>query len=604
MYIIGTSGHIDHGKTLLIKQLTGIDCDRLPEEKAREMTIDLGFSSMDIEPLGTVSIIDVPGHERFIRNMVAGAWGIDLGLLVVAADDGWMPQTEDHFRVLQLLGVERLVIALNKIDLVDEETTDFVRSEIESKLEGSSHAGSDIVPVSSRTFQGIDNLREAIRHNLQKLEKRPAGEKPYLYVDRAFASKGHGTVVTGTLKNGRFRENETVTILPGNREVKIKRIETHYKHTAKGAPSQRTALNLAGVPVDEISRGHIIVKENFFTGTGDFLAKIKLLRDVKVKNNLGTEILAGTASLTGRIITIGDLSEGERELLVRMRLEKSWFVYPGELFVLTSPGGYRIIGGGAVILPEYSRDMKAAVLAQQSLSGNMSPRELLRFHVSVNRWVQKKKLHTAFRENKADIDRYIQSLAADSLVMVLDDYIVDASFYETKMKGILDSVRGETGLNSKEVADSIGVADSLCRALLAAKIDKGEIEERDGRYFRSGEGAKPLSPELKSLLDELKREGASGIELKKTADNRRRKALKGLISLGHAVSLDGNIVLHKDVYADLKKKILALLTRKEKVTVSEAREAVSLSRKYTIPLLNRIEDDGEIKRLGDYRVKV
>ncbi len=603
MYIIGTSGHIDHGKTLLIKQLTGIDCDRLPEEKAREMTIDLGFASMEIDPFGTVSIIDVPGHERFIRNMVAGAWGIDLGLLVVAVDDGWMPQTEDHFRVLQLLDTRRLVIVLNKIDLVDDETVSLVRDDVQTKLAGTGFADSAIVPVSSKTCSGIENLKEAIRRNLSLLDKAAPGKKPYLYVDRVFASRGHGTVVTGTLKNGEFRENGTVTILPGKREVKIKRIESHHRHTEQGVPSRRTAMNLAGVSVDDLHRGYIILEKNFFSETGNFLARLKITENVKIKNNQGTELLIGTASLSGKIILLEENAELEKDALVRIRLDAPWHIYPGELFVLTNPGGYRIIGGGMVVIPEYTGVMKRAVLEKRSRLSGYSTENLLNFFISVNRWVDRRRLDSIFREDAAQIDRIIAGLVADKQVAAAGEYILEHNYFETACREIEKALKAGNGLNAREIADRAGLDESVCRALLPGVVDRDEFTEREGKYHKAGAEGRPLEPELKRLSDELNKAGPTGIELKKTTDSLQQKRLKSLVTRGHAVILDGNIVLHKEVYAVLKKRLLLLLDEKEKITVSEARESFGLSRKYTIPLLNRIEDDGLIRRFGDFRVK-
>ncbi|TFH39511.1 MAG: selenocysteine-specific translation elongation factor, partial [Chrysiogenales bacterium] len=302
MYVIGTSGHIDHGKTTLIQSLTGIDCDRLPEEKEREMTIDIGFAHLDLPGFGTVSFSDVPGHERFIRNMVAGAWGVDLGLLVVAADDGWMPQTEDHFSVLQLLGIERIIAAIAKTDLVDTARTGEVERQVRERLDGTPYEGADIVMVSARTGDGVDVLKGAIESNLKQLSGARDTGKPYMYIDRVFASKGYGTVVTGTLRNGTLHENDTVFIHPGAREARIKRIESHYNAAAEGAPSRRTALNLSGVPSESIMRGHILYRKDFFTPSRDILARVRMLDPAKEPgNNRGVEVLIGTASVRGRL---------------------------------------------------------------------------------------------------------------------------------------------------------------------------------------------------------------------------------------------------------------------------------------------------------------
>ncbi|MDY6970491.1 MAG: selenocysteine-specific translation elongation factor, partial [Spirochaetota bacterium] len=277
MYIVGTSGHIDHGKTSLIKAMTGVDCDRLPEEKAREMTIDIGFSQIEYPKLGTVSIIDVPGHERFIRNMVVGASGIDLAILVIAVDDGWMPQTEDHYRVIELLGVERIIVALNKIDLVDQEMIEYVIEEVKERLEDTRFHDVDIVQVSSKTGKGIEELKEILKKNLLQLAKVFDADKPFLFIDRVFASKGYGSILTGTLKNGRFQQDDLVTLLPSKKEARIKRIESHNQELTQGNPAQRIALNLSGVSTDNLERGYIIIKNNFFVESNDFIAGIRLL---------------------------------------------------------------------------------------------------------------------------------------------------------------------------------------------------------------------------------------------------------------------------------------------------------------------------------------
>lgn len=283
MYIVGTSGHIDHGKTSLIRALTGIDCDRLPEEKEREMTIDIGFASIDYPRFGTVSIIDVPGHERFIRNMVAGAWGVDIALLVIALDDGWMLQTEDHFRVLQLLGIERIIVVINKIDLGDEEMIEMAKNEIRERLEHTKYCEADIVPVSSKSGVGIEILKEAIITNLRKLSKAPDSDKPYLFIDRVFSPRGVGAVITGTLKNGVFKDNDSVTVLPLKREVKIKKIESHYRELQEGIPSQRTALNLSNITQDDRSRTHPPIRKH----SKPFLLKVLIKSFRCPKNSSG-----------------------------------------------------------------------------------------------------------------------------------------------------------------------------------------------------------------------------------------------------------------------------------------------------------------------------
>ncbi|PKL41273.1 MAG: selenocysteine-specific translation elongation factor [Spirochaetae bacterium HGW-Spirochaetae-1] len=606
MYIVGTSGHIDHGKTSLIRALTGTDCDRLPEEKEREMTIDIGFASIDYPRFGTVSIIDVPGHERFIRNMVVGAWGIDLALLVVAVDDGWMPQTEDHFRVLQLLGVERLIAVLNKTDIADEEMISFVEEEVREKLEATRFAGSDVMKVSSKTGTGIEELREAIVVNLRKLTKASNASKPYLFIDRVFASKGYGTVITGTLKNGIFQEDETVQILPVKKEARIKRIESHYTALQEGNPSQRTALNLSGISVDEVKRGYVVVRDNFFTGSNDIIAGIQLLDTKKeIKNNLGIEVLIGTTAVKGKMILLDEVDS--MEFPARIKLEEPWFTYPGQPFVMTSPGGHRIIGGGRVLLPEFhSRNQKKLVKGAVADFANWNRDRIVEFIFSVYQWMKRETAYALFPESRKSLDKVIQSLAEKGTIQVLNDYIVLTDYCNSSISLAVDVINKGVGLNLAEISHGASLNPEFARLIMPIILMNHTVIEKDGRYFAGDAITEDaLSVGKKKILQQLLQEGAGGMELDKLKDDVVKKDVRDLVKLGFIVSLDGNILYHHQVYEDLKGKIMSLFDDREKIMVTDAKDATGgLSRKYIIPLLNRVENDGLIKRLGDFRIKV
>lgn len=602
MYIIGTSGHIDHGKTSLIHALTGVDCDRLPEEKARAMTIDIGFAGIDLPKFGTVSIIDVPGHERFIRNMVAGAWGIDLALLVVAADDSWMPQTEDHFRVLQLLGIERIIVVLNKVDLADEEMLDLVIDEVRTRLQGTVHESADIVPVSARTGLGIDHLKETIVANLKKLAKARDAGKPYLFVDRVFASRGHGTVITGTLKNGHFAEEDTVTVLPGNIEARIKRIESHKKAQTEGDPSQRTALNLSGVSVDDMTRGNIIVRDNFFSMSDDLLAEIAFTGlDVTGRTNVSVEILAGTADIKGKLI----LPERRGEsMLCRVRLEKPWYFYPGQNFVLTSPGGFRIIGGGTVVFPSYSARKYRKRLSGIEFSGRTSREDILRFHILLERWIAQSDLLSRFQDDTRSLQRIIDKLTAEKTVLCAGPYIFDSVFYADSLDILRRTVTSKVGPNLSELAFQADIPADVAKLFMDVILSDGLFVEREGRFFGGDSLSEENLPDAKKkvMMIALER-GFDGIELDREKNETVKRDVGDLIRLGFLISLDGVIVYHRDVYEDARNRVMGLFALRDRITVADAKDAVPLSRKYMIPLLNRIERDGLLKRVGDYRIK-
>lgn len=606
MYIVGTSGHIDHGKTALIKALTGIDCDRLPEEKQRAMTIDIGFSSIEYPRLGTVSIIDVPGHERFIRNMVAGAWGVDLALLVIAVDDGWMPQTEDHYRVIELLGIERLVVVLNKIDLADEEMIEFVEEEVREKLGHTRFNGSDIVHVSAKTGKGIDELKTAIRRNLEKLRKAPNADKPYLFIDRVFASKGYGTVITGTLKNGVFRDDDMVEVLPSGKETRIKKIESHYQDLHEGAPSQRTALNLSGISIDEVKRGHIIVKNNFFSASRDIVARIRVLEEKReLKNNLGIEVLIGTYREKGKLILLDEVEEKKREITARIKFERPWHFYPGQPFIITNPGGYRIIGGGTVLIVD-----RAAVKDKKSfkeklnLLSDLSRPEVIEFIIRINNAIRKDDFLAHLPDNSKVIDKILKELQEKGSIVEIEGFLVDRPFLDSSKENIAGAIKKNVGLNLKEISDLAGVDASLVRILIAPVLQDFGIVEKEGRYFAGDSITVDTLPEdKKKSLSIVRARGAEGIELDKEKDDSLKRNIKELVKLGFVVSLDGNIVYHSDVYGNLKDKVMKLLEDRDKITVPEAKDATNLSRKFIIPLLNRIETDGLIKRIGDFRMK-
>lgn len=606
MYVIGTAGHIDHGKTSLILALTGTDCDRLPEEKARQMTIDLGFAGMEVPGFGMVSFIDVPGHERYIRNMVAGAWGMDMGLLVIAADDGWMPQTEDHFRVLTLLGVERIIVVLTKIDIVDAGTADLAEEDAARRLSVTPYAGADRVRVSARTGEGIGALKAAIAENLKKLSGAENGKKPYLYVDRVFAARGHGTVVTGTLRNGTLRENDPVRVLPGGREARIKKIESHHSARAEGGPSRRTALNLSGVSVEDLRRGSIICGDQFFTETREMIARVQLLdTSSEIKNNQGTEILIGTAAVRGKIIFISDMKKVPSSLPVRIKFDAAWYCYPGQPFIITGPGGYRVLGGGTVLYPGYDRKLKERIREGLSIFTEWSDAERVLFIISIHRWMRITGLRGMLPYDKERVDDILSSLREAGHIALLDGYAVTVRDHDASVMALRETIEHTRGLNLKELSDLVQVDPDLCRLLMTAVRSGGSIEEKNGRYYWENSGAgDSLSQNMKNIMEQARANGSRGIELDRITDDPVKRDARELIKLGNLVVLEGNILYHRDIYDELKAKIIASLDTRQKLSISDAREATGLSRKYLIPLLNRMERDKLLKRLGDIRIRI
>jgi selenocysteine-specific elongation factor len=362
--VVGTAGHIDHGKSALVRALTGIDPDRLKEEKARGITIDLGFAHLTIGDIA-FAFVDVPGHERFVKNMLAGVGGIDLVVLVVAANESVMPQTREHFEICRLLRVPAGLVAVTKADLVDEETLDLVRLEIGELTAGSALANAPVVPVSSRTGQGLDHLREALSQAASRVRGRSADGGTRLPIDRVFSVKGFGTVVTGTLVSGRVRADESLRLVPGDRAVKVRSIQIHGLRSDEAVAGQRTAINLGGVEVNDIHRGQSLTEADACTQTRVADAVLEVLPDAKpIKHGTRVRFHQGTAEILGRVALIRPgaarrlefdaqsdaLAPGSRSY-VRLRFERTVVLVRGDTFIIRAYSPSRTIAGGYILDP-------------------------------------------------------------------------------------------------------------------------------------------------------------------------------------------------------------------------------------------------------------
>src|SRR4051812_36082040 len=358
-FVVGTAGHIDHGKSTLVLALTGTDPDRLKEEKARGITIDLGFahwSDGDVE----VAFVDVPGHERFVRNMLAGAGGIDAVVLVVAADESVMPQTREHFQICRLLGVRHGIVVLTKADLTDEETIGVARLEVEALLEGSPLAGSPVVAVSARTGAGLPALRSALRDLAGRVPARVAEGAARLPVDRAFTMRGFGTVVTGTLVSGRIAHEQELAVIPAGYTVKVRGIQVHGHSRPAVQAGRRTALNLGGTEVADVPRGQVLAEPGTLAATRIIDAEIELLEDARpLKHGARVRLHQGTAEVIARIglapLEDGELLQPGRTGFVRIRTEQPIAVTRGDRFILRAYSPPRTIAGGIVLDPEAPR---------------------------------------------------------------------------------------------------------------------------------------------------------------------------------------------------------------------------------------------------------
>jgi selenocysteine-specific elongation factor len=352
--IVGTAGHIDHGKTALVKALTGIDADRLPEEKQRGITIDLGFAEMQIDD-ARIGFVDVPGHERFVKNMLAGASGIDVVLLVITADEGVMPQTREHFDICRLLHIANGVIALTKTDLVDDETLELARLDVAELVEGSFLENAPVFPVSSRTGAGVAELQSGLAKAATKVSRENNVYEPRLAVDRSFSVKGFGAVVTGTLASGEIDDGNELELLPVRRAVRVRGVQTHGKQVTTARSGQRTAVNLGGIAHDEIERGMVLAKPGSLAVTQVFDADVEVLGDASraLRSRQRVRVHIGTAEVLARVSVLNEIQSiepGSRGL-VQFRLESPVAAAHGDRFIVRSYSPQRTIAGGVILDP-------------------------------------------------------------------------------------------------------------------------------------------------------------------------------------------------------------------------------------------------------------
>ena len=384
MYVIGTAGHVDHGKSVLVEALTGIDPDRLREEKERGMTIDLGFAWMTLPSGREVSLVDVPGHERFIKNMLAGAGGIDLALLVVAADEGVMPQTREHLAILDLLGIERGVLVVTKKDLVEPDFLELVSADVLEAVDGTTLEGSPLVACSGTTGDGLDELKRVLDEQLESTQPKPDIGRPRLPVDRSFTVAGFGTVVTGTLLDGSFEVGQEVELQPGGTKARVRGLQHHKEHVERAQPGRRTAVNLSGVAKEEVRRGQVLVLPGSLMPTDAVDARLRAVALAKRPLKHGAEVTlhTGSAEVPCRLLLLDrqELAPGD-EGWAQLRLAGPIAVVKGDRFVLRTPND--TVAGGEIVdahPPRHRRMHEPTLEALESRAGDDPLIAVLRQH--------------------------------------------------------------------------------------------------------------------------------------------------------------------------------------------------------------------------------
>lgn len=631
--ILGTAGHIDHGKTTLIQKLTGTDTDRLEEEQKRGISIDLGFSSFELEDEGIeLGIIDVPGHEKFVKNMLAGAGGVDLALLVVAADEGFMPQTEEHLNILELLGVEKGVVAITKADTVEEEWLELVKEDTKDNLSGTFLEEAALIPVSGVTGAGIERLVEELKKIAKEMEPKDKDDNIYYPLDRAFSIDGFGTVVTGTLMAGKLKEGDRAIIYPQEKEVEVKNLHVHGEAVEKAVAGQRVGTNLADVEVDEISRGDILAEPYTLAPTTLMDVKLKLLPDapLSLEQNERLRIHLGAKEVFGRIDILNKetIYPGE-EGYVQLRLEESMVAYYNQPFVIRRYSPVVTIGGGRVLLPkcgkhkrfddralsklqiqEQGSDLERVETIIQDYKQTVKPKNLM---IETGLTVEKIQHKCAKLAEEDKIFRFttgqqtsylhcnVYNLLQDQVVKALKEYHRQHHLRWGRPK---EEVRSQLQVElSKQEYDQF--LDSLEEEKVI-EIKKADIKlkEHEIKLTEQEEGLKNriedefrqnsfMPPTLQELQQEFEVEG----ELTKDLFHL-------LVQEERLKRINAEIYLHYEALNEARERLKGFLADKEEITLAEYRDLLDSSRKYTLPLLNYFDQQGLTKRIGDKRILV
>lgn len=632
--VLGTAGHIDHGKSSLICALTGTDPDRLAEEKKRGITIELGFARLDL-PVGTsLGVVDVPGHERFVRQMISGATGIDLALICIAADDGIMPQTAEHLAVLELLGITNAVVALTKTDLVDEEWAAFMADEVKARLADTPFASAPIVPVSAHTEDGLDELRQVLAQAASRTERTKSGEGLRLPVDRVFTIKGAGTVITGTLWSGRAAVGDEVEVLPRGKRARVRSVQVHGKPVEAADAGQRVALNLVGLSTEEVRPGDFLAAPGTLRATDRFDADFTYLgapnHPRPFESGARVHVAHGTREVTGRVLLAdgaGALSRGQRAV-AQVRLDEPLPVAWRDRFVVRSYSPVAVVGGGTVLRahPKRTTNLSAATRALLDALRTEDHSAIAEAAFALEELpVGAPQLAEASGLTAAVCQHELDALAQAGRAVRLNADSGGATLFTTKSR--LQKTRSAIGNELMkfhgENPSATGIAKEALRvrvlpkaspaqfdALLAdalaqgvAIMTSGEISHPQAgagaqaaarqaadALFALIEAAGPTPPDTETLIKE------SGLSSPAV-----HKALGALEREGRIVRMNGDIAFAAEALNAMERALRNRLAEGP-ANAAALKEAMGTSRKYAIPLLEHFDELGLTRREGDMRI--
>jgi selenocysteine-specific elongation factor len=637
--VIGTAGHVDHGKSTLVHALTGIDPDRLKEEKEREMTIDLGFAWLTLPSGERVGIVDVPGHKDFIKNMLAGVGGIDAALFVVAADEGVMPQTREHLAILDLLQVRGGIVALTKTDMAeDEDWLELVEADLLDVLEGTVLDGAPVVRCSARTGEGIEELVAELDRYLATSAPRRDMNRPRLPVDRVFTISGFGTVVTGTLSDGTLDAGQEVEIQPSGLKVRIRGLQTHKQKIEQAVPGSRVAINLTGVSKELVHRGDVVTMPGWLVPTTLVDCHLRYLPDapVPLKHNAPVDFFSGAAETPAQVRLLGTkvLAPGD-EGWVQLRLKEPVALVKGDRFIIRQPSPSVTIGGGNVVNPfpgRRHRRFRPEVIARLETLAHGSPEEILL--QDLERWQPCEVRGLLGRSSLAhqQVHDSLRSLVETGQVFVLDSSFATAdplatvpggSFLITRsgwggLRERTEALLGEyhsqfplrTGMPREEVKSRLGrymprLTSRLFNETVDRAIKEGWLAEEVSAIRLTSHQATFTTEQQQAvdyLLYSFRQEPYTTPSVAQCEEQVGSEVLSALIEQGQLVKLNEDVIFMTETFEEMRDRVVTYLQEKGSITVAQVRDLFGTSRKYALALLGHMDDRRITRRVGDERV--
>lgn len=637
MFVVGTAGHIDHGKSTLIRTLTGVDPDRLQEEKQRGMTIDLGFASMTLASGKQVGFLDVPGHHRFIRNMVAGVGNIDLTLFVVSATEGWMPQSQEHLEVIELFGIKRALIVLSKCDRIeDEEWLDMVEDDIRERIAHTSLASAPIIRVSSTTGLGLDSLQQALEHHLQQMPDRIDHGRPRLWIDRAFTIHGAGTVVTGTLAGGSLHNEQHVVLQPLGQEVRIRQLQIHNEQVQYAPPGTRLAVNLSGASLEDVRRGMAIVGHRQ-TATQHAHAILRLVKSWQqpLPGIFQCYAYFGTAETqaTVRVLGADEIRAGQNnEVLVQVSVEDAIAAEIGDRFVLRDVTKGQNIGGGTVLDADPTlvrrKSLRYILSDTESVAGSLhqkyfDPEALYKRRQADGKYIIEHIVNTRgcltqerivqqlpIREEQTK--NMLATLAKEKRIIVLEPYVVSSQAWETLKQAVLENVEAyhneypmRYGPSQEQIRSQLNMKSSLFHAVSRELSKSGYVQTRDGALCIAGREVALNDKQRQArgaLLQQVEEQGVTPPTLEELiAAGYDEEFINWLIRENELVLVGNEFVYSPKIVQHIKQRVAKHIEQHDYIDVKTLRNVLGTSRKYALPLLEYFDSQHFTRRVGDKR---